>query len=160
MAERKHGRAGTAFWRPSRPGFTHLFAFTRWQHGAIIGAALVATIVTVALKTALAVVMGKIFEIVSAFGNGNLAAEEALSGISTWCLVLCAMGWGVMISSAAFLVSWVIFGELQAKGARDTVFNALLKKDMAWYDTQDDGVTSLHIRIETYVAKIPAYVLS
>lgn len=108
-----------------------------------------ATIATGALKTALAVVLGKIFEAVSAYGNGDLTAEDALFQVSTWSLVLCAMGGGAMISNAAFMAFWTIFGELQAKSARDTVFSALLRKDMAWYDAQDDGAASLLIRIET-----------
>lgn len=113
-----------------------------------IGAAFAATIATGTLKMTLAVVLGKIFGVVSASGNGELTAADTLSQVSTWCLVLCAMGGGAMISNAAFLALWIIFGELQAKTVRDTVFSALLKKNMVWYDTRDGGIASLLIRIE------------
>jgi len=139
-----------------RPSLKHLFAFTRWQHGAAISAAVASTIATGAMKTALAVVLGKIFEVVAAFGTAELDNRETLSQVSTWSLVLCGMGGGVWLANAAFMAAWITFGELQAKSVRNTVFESLLMKEMAWYDTQSNGIASLLVSIETSVLPAPS----
>ena len=127
----------------------HLFAFTRWQHGGTLACAVVATIITGALKTVLAIVFGKIFEVITKYGSGQTDGATTSSNVTTWCLVLVGLGLGTWAANTAFLAFWMVFGELQAKSIRDAVFASLLHKDMAWFDSQRDGVTSLLVRAET-----------
>jgi ATP-binding cassette, subfamily B (MDR/TAP), member 1 len=134
---------------PATASVKHLFAFTKRQHAGTLSTAIVAAIVTGGLKTTLAVVLGKIFEVIAQFGAGMLEDRQALSQVSTWCVVLCALGGGVWLSNASFLALWITFGELQAKSVRNLVFGSVLGKEMAWFDTQSNGIASLLVRIET-----------
>ncbi|UKZ75786.1 hypothetical protein TrVFT333_003480 [Trichoderma virens FT-333] len=56
------------------------------------------------------------------------------------------MGVANWVSSTAFLALWIIFGELQASSVRKDVFKSLLSKKMSWYDSLDQGISSLQTR--------------
>lgn len=133
----------------AKASWKHLFAFASRDHLTTVLLAVVATVVSSGLRTFLAVVYGRIFDVIAAFGAGNTRGPDALHDISTWCLVLTGMGVGTWISNGLFMSIWIIFGEAQARSVRREVFSSLLEKDMAWYDGQVEGTSSLLTRIET-----------
>lgn len=133
----------------TKSSWKQLFAFTKKTHTGALIAALIAAAFSAAFKTVLAVILGKVFDIIAGFGNGTYGGDEALSRVSDWALVLLGMGVGNWIASTAFLALWVIFGELQACSVREDIFTSLLSKDMAWFDSQSEGISSLLIRIQT-----------
>ena len=47
------------------------------------------------------------------------------------------------LASSTFYALFLVFGELQARSARERMFEALLQKDIAWYDTRKGGVAAL-----------------
>jgi ATP-binding cassette subfamily B (MDR/TAP) protein 1 len=134
-----------------KSSWKQLFLFTKRSHTGALIAALLAAGFTAGFKTVLSVILGKIFDIITGFGNGSLDGHQALDQISDWALVLLGLGIGNWIASTAFLALWVIFGELQACSIRHDIFMSLLSKDMAWFDAQSEGISSLLIRIQTYV---------
>lgn len=79
-----------------------------------------------------------------------MSAEQLIHRVSGWCVALAIVGAGTWVVQGASLSSWMVFGELQAKGAREGVSDALLEKDVEWYDLRSDGIGSLLIRIQTY----------
>lgn len=127
----------------------HLFVFANRQHTSTLVSATAAAVIAAGAKTFYAIILGKIFDLVSGFGAGSLSGAKAMSGVSTWCIVLTAMGVAIWIAESAFLALWIIFGELMAKSVRDNLFGALLKKEMAWFDAQVDGMGSLLGRMQT-----------
>lgn len=133
----------------TKSSWKQLFAFTKRSHTGTLIAALIAAAFSAGFKTVLAVILGKIFDIIAGFGNGTFTGDEALARVSDWALVLLGMGIGNWIASTAFLALWVIFGELQACSVRENIFASLLSKDMAWFDFQSEGISSLLIRIQT-----------
>lgn len=133
----------------AKASWKHLFVFASRDHFTTVLLAVVATIVAGGLRTFLAVVYGRIFDVIAAFGAGSTSEPDALRGISTWCLILTGMGVGTWISNGMFMSMWIIFGEAQARSVRREVFSSLLEKDMAWYDGQVEGTSSLLTRIET-----------
>ncbi|RSL43225.1 hypothetical protein CEP53_011802 [Fusarium sp. AF-6] len=133
----------------AKSSWRQLFLFTRKSHTGTLIAALIASAFTAAFKTVLAVILGKIFDVTAGFGNGSLSRSETLSDISMWSLVLLGLGIGNWIASTAFLALWVVFGELQASSVRKDMFVGLLAKDMAWFDAQTEGISSLLVRIQT-----------
>jgi ATP-binding cassette, subfamily B (MDR/TAP), member 1 len=133
----------------TRGSWKHLFAFTRWSHAWQLLAALLATAATAALKTVLAVFLGKIFDVIADFGSGHTNGDDALKQVSQWCMILVGIGAGNWLANTAFLALWIVFGELQAHSARHDIFLALLGKDMEWFDLQQQGVPSLLVRIQT-----------
>lgn len=127
----------------------HLFAFTRWSHAWLLLAAMAATVIAAGLKTALAVLLGKTFDVMSAYAAGNASAEVTRSGVAMWCYVLLGIGGANWLANTAFLALWIAFGELQANSARREIFDTLLWKDMSWFDSQEKGISSLLVRGQT-----------
>ena len=142
--------------KPQRSSFKHLFSFTRWNHTASLLAALVASAAFASVKSVLSVVLGKIFDAVSDFGAGHGSGSETLSNVARWALVLLGMGAANWLATTALLLLWVIFGELQANCARKEIFESLLSKEMSWYDSLDQGISSLLVRIQTQVYDLDA----
>lgn len=127
----------------------HLFAFTRWTHAWPLSAAMVATVIAAGLKTLLAILLGQTFDVMTKYASGLSSAEETKRGVAKWCFVLFGVGGANWIANMAFLALWIAFGELQANSARREGFATLLWKDMSWFDSQEQGVSSLLVRIQT-----------
>lgn len=132
-----------------KSGWKHLFVFTKKTHVGPIIAALAATAFAAGFKTVLSVVLGRVFNIIAEFGNGSAGSSDTLSNIGTWCLILLGLGIGNWLASSLFLSLWIVFGELQASSVRYEIFHSLLAKDMAWFDSQSEGISSLLVRIQT-----------
>lgn len=127
----------------------HLFVFTKRDHAVPLISALAASAITAGFKTILAIILGKVFDLIAGFGNGTLDGRDALSGISRWSLILLGLGMGYWLANSAFLALWIIFGELQAASVRRDIFENLVSRDMAWFDSQSEGISSLLVRIQT-----------
>ncbi|KAM6485168.1 ABC-transporter [Trichoderma sp. SZMC 28011] len=140
--------------KPQRSSFKHLFSFTRWNHAGLLIAAVVASAAFASIKSVQSIILGKIFDVVSNFGAGHRSGNETMDQISHWGLILLGMGIGNWVASTAFLALWVIFGELQANSVRQGIFQSLLSKKMSWYDSLDQGVSSLLIRIQTQTREL------
>ncbi|KAK5992982.1 Alpha-factor-transporting ATPase [Cladobotryum mycophilum] len=138
----------------TRSSWKHLFAFTKKKHAGPLVAALLSSAFSAALKTVLAIILGKIFDIVADFGNGKKDGKDTLTNVSQWCLVLVGLGIGNWLASSAFLASWVVFGELQANSVREDVFSSLLSRGMAWFDSLYQGISSLLVRVQTQTREL------
>jgi ATP-binding cassette subfamily B (MDR/TAP) protein 1 len=132
-----------------RSSFRHLFPFTRWNHAGPFIAALIASAAFAAIKSVYPIILGKIFDIVSDFGAGHRSGSETLDKISHWGLILIGLGIANWASSTAFLLLWVVFGELQANSVRHDIFKSLLSKKLSWFDSLPQGISSLLVRIQT-----------
>ncbi|KAI1393072.1 P-loop containing nucleoside triphosphate hydrolase protein [Hypoxylon trugodes] len=137
-----------------QPSLKHLFTFVTWQNCGPLTAGLITALFSGALRTALAILIGKIFEAISEFGSGQLAGPDTLAQVSSWCVVLVLIGGAGWIVNFSFMLSWIVFSELQARNIRQKMFFALLKKDMRWFDCQQDGVASLLIRMQTQTREL------
>jgi ATP-binding cassette subfamily B (MDR/TAP) protein 1 len=59
-----------------------------------------------------------------------------------YCLILTriiALNW---MANSFYFFFFLTFGELRARGARNRIFDALIKKDMAWFDTRETGIAA------------------
>ncbi|KAG5808422.1 hypothetical protein H9Q74_005508 [Fusarium xylarioides] len=137
-----------------KSSWKQLFLFTRRSHSGALIAAFLAAGFSAGFKTVLSVILGKVFDVIAGFGNGSLTGDEALSQVGRWALVLVGLGVGNWMASTAFLALWVIFGELQACSVRQDIFTSLLSKDVAWFDSQSEGISSLLIRIQTQTREL------
>ncbi|RDA83383.1 hypothetical protein CP532_4737 [Ophiocordyceps camponoti-leonardi (nom. inval.)] len=137
-----------------RRSWGSIFVFTRRRHYLVLFPAALASLAVAALHTVLAIVLGRIFEVVARFGNGTLSGHDALEAVSRWCLVLLGLGFATCLANAAFLALWVAFGELQADNARRRVFQSLMAKDMAWFDRLEHGLPGLLSRIQTQTREL------
>lgn len=148
-------RPGLAHARPwqAKATWSSLFAFTRPAHVRVLVVAIVASGATTALRTALAVFLGRIFEVIAAYDSGLWSGPTVLEAVSKWCLVLLGLGLANWLANAAFLALWIVFGELQADSARRHVFGSMLTHHLAWFDVLDQGIPGLLVRIKTYATK-------
>lgn len=102
----------------------------------------------------MAILIGNIFGVISEFGSGQLSGPDTLAQVSSWCVILTLIGGAGWIVNLAFMFSWILFSELQAKNIRQRMFSALLRKDMKWFDCQEDGVASLLVRMQTQTREL------
>lgn len=126
----------------------HLFAFTEQKHIAPLALAVLAAACAAGAKTSYAIFLGKVMDVVTPLGAGTISKESAMTSVSFWCVILTAVGAAAWVFNSAFMAAWVIFGELIAKNARATLFDDLLYKDMAWFDSQQEGISSVLSSIE------------
>ncbi|KAI5458228.1 P-loop containing nucleoside triphosphate hydrolase protein [Mariannaea sp. PMI_226] len=147
IASRTNQQAVKSSWK-------QLFVFTKPSHAVPLTGALFTSALTAGFKTVLAIILGKVFDIIAGYGNGTLSSSAAVSEISNWSLILFGLGVGYWLANSAFLALWVIFGELQADSARKDLFGGLISRDMAWFDSQSDGISSLLIRIQTQTREL------
>ncbi|RYP24329.1 hypothetical protein DL765_000593 [Monosporascus sp. GIB2] len=138
----------------SASSFKHLFSFTTRRHCGILSLGFVSALVVGGLKTALAIILGKVFLAIADFGSGAVAGPDTLSRISLWSLVLAVSGGAGWLANFAFMFAWSTFGEQQARSIRVRMFSVLLAKDMAWFDCQEDGIASLLVRMQTQTREV------
>ncbi|KAK0725226.1 P-loop containing nucleoside triphosphate hydrolase protein [Lasiosphaeris hirsuta] len=131
-----------------------LFAFTRGSHRFIIACAVITSALVAGGRTAYAIVLGKIFGIVSQRGANQLDGDDFLSQISRWSGYMCLLGLGMWLISSIDIALWVMTGELRARTAREMVFDSLLHKATQWYDSREDGISSMTVGIQTQIREL------
>ena len=121
------------------------------KHLAVLIPALLLTTIAGAIKPAITIFLGYIFDELANFGSGSTTGDELLKNVSIWCIALTGLGIASMVVNGGFFCLWLVFGEMQAKSVRDTAFISMLEKEMEWYDLRTDGIGSLLVRIQTCV---------
>ncbi|ROW14145.1 hypothetical protein VPNG_04344 [Cytospora leucostoma] len=150
----------------SKSTWRHLFGFTTRRHAPIFSFAVIAALLVAATKTLYAILLGRIMDIVSPLGAGVISGNTAMEGVKRWCLILAGVGVAIWAFNWALMALWIIFGEVIAKSVRESLFTSLLSKEMAWFDRQEEGVSSvlssIHIWRLTLVlmATIPVSVVA
>ncbi|UNI24824.1 ATP-dependent permease [Purpureocillium takamizusanense] len=137
-----------------KSSWASLFAFTKASHLAPLTAAVLASAASAGLRTAFAVFVGRIFDVFAAFGGDLRSGDSAVHDVSEWCLLLTGLGLGNWLINASLLSLWVAFGELQAESARRSLFNTLLYRDLAWFDTSKRAMSSLLVTMQTQTREL------
>lgn len=132
----------------SKPTWRHLFAFTTSKNAVLLVLALLAAAAAAAAKTSYAIFLGKIMDIVAPLGAENIGKEAALTGVSHWCMIMAAVGAANWAVNSVFVAIWAFFGELMARAARRALFSNLLLQDLAWFDSQHQGIRSTLSRVQ------------
>ncbi|KAI0400088.1 P-loop containing nucleoside triphosphate hydrolase protein [Xylaria palmicola] len=150
-------RAGqSASQPPPKSSFRDLFTFTTGQQYWLLLAGVIGALLSGALEASMSILLGRIFSVISQFGSGLLTGAETMAEISSWSVLLAVVGGAGFLINFGFLFSWVAFSESQARSTRGRIFRGLLKKDMEWFDVQQDGVASLLVRIQTQTRELQA----
>ena len=127
-----------------------LFYFSSRQHLPLLIVALFLSTAAGIAGPALAIFFGKIFDAFSAYGSGAADGHTLTHKVSTDAIALCVLGGTVWLVKGGYFALWMVFGELQAKTARDLLFQNLLEKDFAWYEMRTSGIGALLPRLQTY----------
>jgi ATP-binding cassette subfamily B (MDR/TAP) protein 1 len=131
-------------------GWKALFSFTTRNHIWVLSTTLVGAMIAALTLPAMAIVFGQIFRQFADFGAGKLSAAAFLDKVSKYCTYLVLFGGLSWLANSIYFMSSLTFGELQARSARDRIFNALLEKNIAWYDTRDTGIVALLPGVQMY----------
>lgn len=141
-------------------GWKALFRFTTKKHLPLFAGAMVSTAIAGATMPVFAIFYGRIFRDYTDYGVEKVGSHKLRSSVAGHCLILtgiAALNW---ITNSVFFLLFLTFGELQARSARNKIFNALIRKDMAWFDTRDTGIAAflpaiqmsvIHGPVEVYV---------
>lgn len=133
---------------PFKPTWRNLFFFiTRHQAVSLI-LAIITAVCTVATNASYAIFLGRVMDIITSLGSGTTSKENVLSGISHWCTIAAVAGAATCVFNSAFMAMWVIFGETVARNARKMLFAGLLDKEMAWFDSKEEGISSMLSRMQ------------
>jgi hypothetical protein len=127
-----------------------LFNFTDRAHLIALVPALILSAVSGILPAALAIFLGKYFDALANFGAGTINDRELAQRIQINTYGLIAIGGATWLMKGGFFTLWLIFGEMQAKSARDILFQCLLQKDLKWFEMRSTGIGSLLSRLQTY----------
>ncbi|KAH9908856.1 P-loop containing nucleoside triphosphate hydrolase protein [Xylariomycetidae sp. FL2044] len=137
-----------------KPSTKHLFAFTTRQDCGPLVAGITAAVLTGALKASLAILLGKIFSVVTDFGAGRLSGPETRDHVSSWCVILAVIGAAAWLINFAFMLLWTVFSDIQVRHIRYKIFRGLLDKEMEWFDSQEEGLASLLVRLQTQTREL------
>lgn len=136
-----HGGNKNAGWRS-------LFNFTTRAHILPLVIAILLSIASGIIIPALAIFIGKLFNLFTEYGAGKLSGPDLIHKISRYDLYMLILGATSMLFNAGYFGFWIYFGELQAKSVRDRLFDGLLLKDMEWFDMRTAGVNTLLSRLQ------------
>jgi ATP-binding cassette subfamily B (MDR/TAP) protein 1 len=132
-----------------RAKWSSLFNFTTRGHVAILAAGVVCAVLSGIVIPITSILFGKLFDSFASYGAADISGDELVSRTSTYAIALAVLGSLSWLLNGLFFMLWIVFGELQAKTARDSLFQGLLYKDMEWFDLQKDGVSALIPRFQT-----------
>ena len=146
LKDNKKSKEAITSWRA-------LFSFTDRAHMIVLIPALILSAVSGILPAALAIFLGKYFDALANFGAGTINDHELVQKVQINTYGLIAIGGAAWLTKGGFFTLWLIFGEMQAKSARDILFQCLLQKDVEWFDMRSTGVGSLVSRLQTYAVR-------
>ena len=126
-----------------------LFNYTSKTHSITLIFALIISVASGLIVPALALFFGKIFNYFTSFGEGQISRLELKQDVSKYACYLVALGCASGLLNACFYMLWMVFGELQAKGARENLFNGMIKKEMEWYDRRTAGISTHSSRLQS-----------
>lgn len=135
----------------SHASWRSLNNFTDKAHIIPLILALILSVASGVVVPALAIFLGKIFDVFTSFGAGEISGPDLVKKVSTYGIALAGLGSASGLLHAGYFMLWLVFGELQAKSAREKLFDAMLEKDMAWYDMRKAGIDTLISRMQTYI---------
>ena len=126
-----------------------LFRFTTRAHYIPLLLGLLLSICSGIIIPALSIFLGRLFDSFTDFGAGRLSGPGLVSKVSRNAIYLVGLGSASWLLNGCYFMSWLVFGELQAKSVRDKLFDGLLQKDMEWYDLRKAGVGAMIPRLQT-----------
>lgn len=126
----------------SKVGWKVLFGFTTRQHVPTILGGIVTASLAALLMPVFAIVYGLIFREYTYYGAGNSDSDKLISGVTRLCIILTGVTTVSWVANSFYFFFFLTFGELQARSARNRIFDALMKKDMAWFDMREAGIAA------------------
>lgn len=96
-----------------------------------------------------AYIVGKLTQQLANYGTGSeieVGFKSESKRYIIWLVFLGSVSW---LAHGSFFLCWVIFGELQARSARQKLFGSLIEREFGWFDKREDGIGSLATCIQS-----------
>ena len=126
-----------------------LFNFTTKAHVPTLIIGLLLAVVSGIVIPALAFFLGQIFDVFTDYGAGTISGPDLTKQVSLRGIELLGLGLASWLFNGGFFISWLSFGELQAKNVRNKLFDGMLQKEMEWYDMRKSGMNAMIPRLQT-----------
>jgi ATP-binding cassette subfamily B (MDR/TAP) protein 1 len=140
--------------KAQKPEWKALFHFTTHKHLPFLISAIVFSAASGAAAPLNSYLLGKVFGSFTNFASGEMEVDvfkRNVATYNTYIVIVAAASW--LFNSFSFFL-WHTFGDLQARSARERLFNALLVRQVEWFDRRRDGVGALTTRILGYESKL------
>ena len=98
--------------------------------------------------------MGRVFNGFTSYATGQVKPEEFMHEQRTNVYYLLIISGGAWLFLFLEFSTWLAFGELQAKSARDRLFHGLLEKDIEWYDMRKNGIGAMLPRLQAQIREL------
>ncbi|OJD36870.1 abc transporter [Diplodia corticola] len=131
-----------------------LFNFLTRKHVPLLALALSLSVVCGLAVPANAFLLGRVFDAFAKHGAGAITGEKLKSEVTKNCTYLLGLAAGNWLLNSFFFTIWILFGETQARSARERVFAALLKRNMTWFDQRKNGVAAMVPRLQTQIREL------
>ncbi|KAL8938824.1 MAG: hypothetical protein Q9216_003684 [Gyalolechia sp. 2 TL-2023] len=128
----RHNRRESETSQASNARWRSLFAFTSRSHLLPLCLALTLSVASGAVAPVLSYLLGKVFDCFTSFGGGKYGGPELIRRVSKYAIGLTGLGAASGLLHTGYFGFWLVFGELQAKSARDSLYAGMLEKDMEW----------------------------
>lgn len=135
--------------RVGRARWADLFIFCRGLNTPILISAILFTIISGIILPGQAIFLGKMFNLFTSFGSGQLSGPDLVKNMTSFAIQFCIFGAVSGVSNAVFFGTWIILSELQVKLARENIFASILAKEMAWFDARRAGIETFVSRLQT-----------
>jgi ATP-binding cassette subfamily B (MDR/TAP) protein 1 len=131
------------------PPWRALLFFTNWNHIGFLSLGLLSSVATGAVIPIQAYIVGQLSQQLVNYGTGSETGIGFKSESKRYVIWLVLLGSASWLVNSGFFISWVIFGELQARSARQKLFSSLIEREFEWFDKRKDGVGSLATCIQS-----------
>ncbi|KAK1909126.1 hypothetical protein P3342_011204 [Pyrenophora teres f. teres] len=135
----------------SQVGWKALFGFTTRQHVPIILGGIAAASIAALSMPIFAIIYGLIFREYTNYGAGNSDSDKLMSSITRFCIILTGITTVTWLANSFYFFFFLTFGELQARSARNRIFDALMKKDMTWFDMREAGIAAFLPTVQMHI---------
>ncbi|CAO2657496.1 Nn.00g036220.m01.CDS01 [Neocucurbitaria sp. VM-36] len=135
----------------SKVGWKALFSFTTRKHLLVLSAALLSAVIAAATLPVFAIIYGLIFREYTDYGARKIDSSALLGNVTRYCIILTSIVTLNWVANSFYFSLFLTFGELQAKSARDRVFDVLIKKDMTWYDMRETGMAAFLPAVQMHI---------
>jgi ATP-binding cassette subfamily B (MDR/TAP) protein 1 len=123
-------------------GWKALFGFTTKQHLPVLLGGFVGAIFAALSLPVFAILYGLIFREYTDYGAGKTDSDGIRNNVTRICIILTGIATITWITQSVYFFFFLTFGELQARSARNRVFDALIQKNMAWFDMRESGIAA------------------
>jgi len=130
--------------------FSSLFSFFPNSHASYyLLAACLASGVSGLVVPAMSIIIGKIFDSLLKFGLEAYEKKLLRVEVQEFIWYLVGLGLGALISNGVLNAMWQRCADLQAKRARECIFEGLMVRELEWFDKRRHGVGAMLTRIQT-----------